>query len=128
MRPVSQLTAFIAHIAVEILVLAAPASAATFFVNLDTTVTTDITGDETLATPDDQSGAPGGPAIDWDADNVDVIISNGLTMTGGAGGPGGSDTTDTGGKIGGFAAPARAAASGHGIGADSRRNACGSSG
>ena len=102
MRPVSQLTAFIAHIAVGILVLAAPASAATFFVNMDTTVTTDITGDETLATPDDQSGAAGGPAIDWDADNVDVIINNGLTMTGGAGGPGGSDTTNTGGKIGGF--------------------------
>lgn len=102
MRPVLQFKLFIAHAAVGIFALAAPASAATFFVNVDLTMVTDITGDQSFATAADDDGAPGGPAIFWDADGVDVIISSGLTMTGGAGGPGGSDASLDGGNIGGF--------------------------
>lgn len=83
-----------------IFALAAPASAATFYVNTDLTIVTDIVGDETLTTPDDANGTPGGPAIHWAAANIDVIIASGLTMAGGAGGPGGADVSNTGGKLG----------------------------
>lgn len=101
MRPVSQLKVFIAHIAVGIFALAAPAAAATVFVNTDTTLTTGVTGDAGADGAGNNNGATGNSAVVWTAADVDVLVNAGLTFTGGAGGNGGSDDANTGSNISG---------------------------
>lgn len=100
MRIVSYSASFVVLIVAGLVSLSA--NAAPIFVNADTTVSANATGDVGTTGAPDTDGTDAGAAVIWINSGVDVAFLTGYTFSGGTGGLGGIDAANDGGNTGGL--------------------------